>query len=273
MPKIEANGIQIYYELHGPEDADVLVLSNGVLMSTASWAFQTSVLSQHYRLLLYDCRGMWQSEHPPGPYSMELHADDLAALLDGLGIQQAHIGGISYGAEISMVFALKYPQKTRSLILSSAVSQIDPLLRGFMESWIAATRAKDHAASSHIRSGMLFDVTYPLNFSEAWIAANQEALDLARERYKMLDFDAFLELLLSFSQLDVTAELHKITVPTLVIVGEEDILKPRQYAEIIAREIPNAEFAIIPHAGHAVLWERPGVFNSLILGFLAKQRG
>ena len=265
MPKIEANGIQIYYELHGPEDVDVLVLSNGVLMSTASWAFQTTVLSQHYRLLLYDCRGMWQSDHPPGPYSMELHADDLAALLDGLGIQQAHIGGISYGAEISMIFALKYPEKTRSLILSSAVSQIDPLLKGFMESWIAATQAKD--------PDMLFDVTYPLNFSESWIAVNQAALDLARERYKMLDFDAFLELLLSFSQLDVTAELHKIAVPTLVIVGEEDILKPRQYAEIIAREIPNAEFVVVPHTGHAVCWEQPGVFNSLSLGFLAKQGG
>ncbi len=263
MPKIEANGIQIYYELHGREDADVLVLSNGVLMSTASWAFQTPVLSQHYRLLLYDCRGMWQSDHPPGPYSMELHADDLAALLEALGIQQAHIGGISYGAEISMVFALKYPQKTRSLILSSAVSQIGPLLKGFMESWIAATRAKD--------PDMLFDVTCPLNFSEAWIAANQATLDLARERYKTLDLDAFLELLLSFAQLDVTAELHKIAVPALVIVGEEDILKPRKYAEIIAREIPNAEFVVVPHAGHAVCWEQPGVFNTLSLGFLAKQ--
>ena len=106
MPRARANNIELYYELHGPEDANVLVLSNGVLMSTASWAFQTSVLSQQYRLLLYDCRGMWQSDHPPGPYSMALHADDLAALLDALGIKRAHIGGTSYGAEVSMVFAL-----------------------------------------------------------------------------------------------------------------------------------------------------------------------
>jgi len=263
MPEIEVNDTRIHYELHGPPDADVLVLSNGILMNTASWALQTPVLSKHYRLLLYDCRGMWQSDHPPGPYSMELHADDLAALLDGLRIEQAHIGGISYGAEISMVFALKYPARTRSLILSSAVSQIDQLLKGFMESWIAAARAKD--------AEMLFNVTYPLNFSEAWIAANQSALDTARERYQTLDVDAFLELLLSFSRLDVTASLHKITAPTLVIVGEEDILKPRKYAEIIAGEILNAEFAIVPYAGHAVCWDQAEVFNTLILGFLAKQ--
>ncbi|MGD2176727.1 MAG: alpha/beta hydrolase [Anaerolineae bacterium] len=265
MPKITANGIELYYELHGPPDADVLVLSNGVLMSTASWAYQTPVLSRHYRLLLYDCRGMWQSEHPPGPYSMQLHADDLAALLGALGIERAHIGGISYGAEISMVFALRHPKKARSLILSSAVSQVDRMLRGMMESWIAAVEAKDPE--------MFFRVSYPTNFSEAWITANQEALDLARERYETLDYDAFLELLLSFSRLDVTDDLHNIEAPTLVIVGEEDILKPRKYAEIIVREIPRAEFAVVPHSGHAVLWERPGVFNSLILGFLAKQGG
>ncbi|MGD1992102.1 MAG: alpha/beta fold hydrolase [Anaerolineae bacterium] len=263
MPRIRANGIQLYYEFHGPEDADVLVLSNGVLMSTASWAYQTPVLSRHYRLLLYDCRGMWQSERPAGPYSMALHADDLAALLDRLGVERAHIGGISYGAEISMVFALNYPERTRSLILSSAVSQIDPLLKGMMEGWIAAVRAKDPE--------IFFRVTYPVNFSETWIAANQEALAAARERYEELDYDAFLELLLSFSQFDITDQLQRIAAPTLVIVGEEDILKPRKYAEIIAREIPHTELAIVPHAGHAVLWERPGVFNSLILGFLAKQ--
>ena len=265
MPRVEVNGIEIYYELHGPEGADVLVLSNGVLMSTASWAFQAPTLAQHYRLLLYDCRGMWQSEHPPGPYTMELHAGDLAGLLDKLGIEQAHIGGTSYGAEVSMVFALKYPERTRSLLVTSAVSQIDPQLQGLIGTWIAATRAGDPE--------LLFQVVYPLTFSEDWIAANQETLDLARKRYESLDFDAFLELLLCFADLDITADLHRIAAPTLVVAGELDLLKPRKYSEIIAREVPGAEFALIPQAGHAAMWERAGVFNSLILGFLAKHGG
>ncbi|MEW5961803.1 MAG: alpha/beta fold hydrolase [Chloroflexota bacterium] len=263
MPKIKANGIQIYYELHGPEEAAVLVLSNGILMSTTSWAYQIPALSKRYRLLLYDCRGMWQSEHPPGPYSMGLHAADLAALLDALGIEQAHLGGISYEAEISMVFALNYPEKTRSLIVSSAVSQVDPLLQGWIDSWIAAVKAQDPQ--------LLFKVTCPLNFSEGWIVKNQETLRIARERYEALDFAALLELLLSFCRLDITADLPKITAATMVIVGEDDLLKPRRYAEIIAREIPQTEFVIVPQAGHAVCWEQAGVFNSLLLGFLAKQ--
>jgi 3-oxoadipate enol-lactonase len=265
VPKIKANGIQLYYELHGPEDAAVLVLSNGVLMSTASWAFQTPVLARHYRLLLYDCRGMWQSDHPPGPYSMEQHADDLAALLGALGIEHAHIGGTSYGAEVSMVFALKYPARTRSLIVTAAVSHLDPLLKGLADIWIEAARAHDPE--------LLFKVVYPLTFSEAWIAANQPALDLARERYEALDFDALLELFLCFSRLDITADLHRITAPTLVVAGELDALKSRKYADLIAREIPGAEYALIPHAGHAAMWEQAGVFNSLILGFLAKHSG
>jgi 3-oxoadipate enol-lactonase len=261
MPKIKANGIEIYYELHGPEDAGVVVLSNGILMSTATWAFQAPVLARRHRVLLYDCRGMWQSDHPAGPYSMDLHADDLAALLDALQIERAHIAGISYGGELSLAFALRYPARTRTLIVSSSVSQIDPLLRAWGESWIAAARLRD--------PDMLFRVTCPLNFSEAYIAANPAALAAARGRYKLLDMDAFLELMLAFSRLDLTARLHEITAPTLVIVGEDDLLKPRRYSEIIAREIPAASLAIIPHAGHAVCLERPDLFNSLLLGFLA----
>ncbi|HSJ53624.1 MAG TPA: alpha/beta fold hydrolase, partial [Anaerolineae bacterium] len=169
---------------------------------------------------------------------------------------------ISYGGELSLAFAHRYPARTCSLIVSSAVSQIDPLLAGWMASWTAATRARDPE--------LLFAATVPLNFSEAWIAANPAALEAARGRYATLDMDAFLELLLSFSRLDLTGVLHEIAAPTLVIVGEEDLLKPRKYAEIIAREIAGAELAVVPHAGHAVCWEQPGLFNTLILGFLAK---
>jgi 3-oxoadipate enol-lactonase len=264
MPKISVNDIQIYYELHGPPDAEVVALSNGVLMSTASWALQTAVLSQRYRLLLYDCRGMWQSEHPPGPYSMEMHADDLAGLLDALGIEAAHIGGTSYGAEISMIFALRYPERTKSLIVTSAASHVEPLLKSFIDNWYAAAVAQDPK--------QLFQAVYPITFSDAWIAENQVALNQAQERYKLLDFEAFSVLLLSFSQLNITENLHRITAPTLVVVGEEDILKPRHYSEIITEKIPNAEFAVIPGAGHAALWEKADVFNSLLLGFLAKQQ-
>ena len=261
MPNIQVNGTELYYELHGPEDAEAVVLSNGVLMSTSSWGFQTPVLAKHYRVLLYDCRGMWKSAHPKGPYSMELHADDLAVLMDALNIKTAHIAGISYGAEVSMAFALKYPQQTRSLFLSSAVSESDPVLRGFIETWSAAARSHDPQR--------LFEVSYMLNFSDAYIAANRPAIEAAAGRYAQLDMDAVLELLDCFDRLDLTRELHRISARTLVLVGENDILKPRKYSERIAREIPGADLVVVPDAGHAVCLEKPVVFNAILLGFLA----
>ena len=105
MPTIQVNGVQLYYELHGSGE-DVLVLNNGIIASTATWAFQLPALTPHYRVLLYDMRGQGQSQkwQPGDPdYTWEQHADDLAALLDALGIERAHIGGISYGGELTLV--------------------------------------------------------------------------------------------------------------------------------------------------------------------------
>ena len=87
MAEISVNGVNLYYELHGDEKAPVLVLNNGIIMNAAtSWVFQTKTFSAHYRVLQYDCRGQGQSEHPEGMYSMAQHAEDLAALLEGLSI-------------------------------------------------------------------------------------------------------------------------------------------------------------------------------------------
>ncbi len=265
MPTIQVNGTELYYELHGPEDAEVVVLSNGVLMSTASWGLQTPVLAKHYRVLLYDCRGMWKSAHPKGPYTMELHADDLAALLDALHMETAHLAGISYGAEVSMSFALKYPQRVRSLFLSSSVSESDSVLRDFIGLWSEAARSHDPQR--------LFDASHKMNFSDAYIIANRSAIEAAAARYAELDMDAVLELLDCFNRLDLTKDLHRINASTLVLVGEKDVLKPRKYSERIAREIPGADLVVVPGAGHAICLEKPTLFNAILLGFLTVNQG
>ena len=262
MPYQAVNGINLYYELHGPQHADVIVLSNGIFMSTSSWGYQVASLSRHFRVLVYDCRGMWQSDHPDGPYSMDQHVEDLAGLLTALGIGKAHVGGISYGGEISMLFAIKYPERTRSLIVSSAVSQVDTLLASMGALWTGAISRNDPDA--------LFEASLPLNFSEAWLQANSGALDATRRKYHQMDLVSAGELMRAFSEINFTDELRKITAPTLVVVGELAILKPRKYAEIIAGEIPGAELVILPDGGHAVCLEQPGVFNSVVIGFVLK---
>lgn len=265
MAFAKVNGVQLYYELYGPDDAEVIVLSNGILMSTASWALQVPVLSKYLRVLLYDCRGMWKSEHPHGPFSMEQHADDLAGLLDFLQIQKAHIAGISYGSEISMAFAIKYPEKTQTLIVADGVSQINPLLRAFCDTWVSAASQKNPK--------LLFETTKALNFSESYLIKNKQLIDSLEAKYAQLDFDAFLSLMDCFYRLNITDQLKNIRKPTLIIVGEEDILKSRNYSELILQNIANAEFVVIPDAGHASCLEKPGEFNTLIMGFVLKNAG
>lgn len=262
MPKIAVNGIELYYELSGPEDAPALVLSNGIMMSTASWAYQSTALNKHLRVLLYDCRGMWKSDHPEGEYSMEEHADDLAGLLDALGIERAHIAGISYGAEISMMFALRFPGKTQSLIIIDGVSEIHPLLKAQTYPWLMAAERHDPE--------LLLKTSYHMNYAEEWIRDHQAAIDASVERYALLDMDALARLMKAFYVLDFTAELPKIKAPTLVIAGEKDLIKGREYAEIIAAQIPNCELVIIPGAGHALCLEKPAALNTLLLGFVTK---
>ncbi len=264
MPKIQTNGVELYYELRGAEDAPLLALNNGIIMNAAgSWVFQTQALAKHYRVLQYDCRGQGQSDHPDGPYTMELHADDLAALLTKLGYEGVHIAGISYGGEVGQAFALKYPQRCLSLILADTVSEVGPELRIIIESWLSAARAGDAEA--------FFSTTVPWNFSPEFVAANPKLLADAKGRYKLLDYPTIVRLSECFLEVDFTARLGEIKCPTCIIVGSTDLLKGPAYAAILKGGIPHAEYHILQGAGHASCWERPQEFNTVVLGFLAKQ--
>lgn len=264
MPTIQANGVNFYYELHGPENAPVLVLNNGILMNAAtSWVYQTRALSKHYRLLQYDCRGQGRSDHPESSYSMELHADDLSALMDALGIKSAHIAGISYGGEVAQAFTLKYPEKVQSLILMETVSEVSTELRFIIQSWVDALKTGDALA--------FFNATVPWNFSPEFIANNTTLLEDAKKRYALLDFPAVIRLCEAFLEVDFTKRLNEIKVPTCIIVGGLDLLKGIRYAEILKKNIPHSEYHVLMGAGHASCWERPQEFNSVVLGFLAKQ--
>lgn len=264
MSQIHANGTTLYYELHGPEQAPLLVLNNGIIMNAASsWAFQTATLAKHYRILQYDCRGQGQSEHPVGPYTMELHADDLAALLMALGYEKAHIAGISYGGEVAQAFALKYSERTLSLILADTVSEVGAELRIIVDSWLDSARAAN--------SDAFFNATVPMNFSPAFITANPALLADAKKRYTLLDYPAVVRLCECFLEVNFTSRLDEIKCPTCILVGGADLLKGPAYASILKAGIRQAEMHILQGAGHASCWERPQEFNTIVLGFLAKQ--
>lgn len=263
MPQTTINGINLYYELHGEADRPVLVLNNGIIMNAASsWVYQTKALSARYRLLLYDCRGQGQSDHPDQAYSMAQHAEDLFELLKALEIGAAHIAGISYGGEVAQAFALQHPRNTLSLILADTVSEVGPELRIVIESWIDALKTGDPL--------VFFNATLPWNFSRDFIEKNQSVLEDAKQRYALLDFTAIIRLCISFLSVDFTARLKELKMPVCILVGGQDTLKGVDYAQLLKAQIPHAEYHLLSGAGHASCWERPEEFNSIVLGFLAK---
>jgi pimeloyl-ACP methyl ester carboxylesterase len=265
MPFLACNGVCLYYELHGPDNAPVLVLNNGILMNAAgSWTAQAEAFSSTYRVLQYDCRGQGQSDRPDGRYSMELHAADLAALLDALEIPRAHVLGISYGGEVAQAFALSHPRRVESLILADTVSEVGPELRLIVEGWKAAALTQN--------PDLFFLVTVAWNFSPDFIAARAAILQAARARYRDLDLSAVARLCDAFLAVDFTDRLHGIQAPTCVIVGQQDHLKGRGYAETIHRSIPGSRLRVLPGAGHAVCMESPGAFNAVVLEFLESVR-
>ena len=265
MPTIEVNGVDLYYELHGSGD-EVVVLNNGVIASTATWNNQLAALTPHYRVLLYDMRGQGQSQKwgaGDPDYTWDTHADDLAALLDALAIERAHIGGISYGGELTLVFALRYPGRCQKLIVADAVSHVEPHLRTIVESWITAAESGDH---EHF-----YRNTWFWNFSEDFFNRAYDLLVSRIDAAQKLDLPSVIQLCRCFNGLNITGQLGQIEQPTCVIVGEKDILKPPHYSQTIAGAIAGAEYHMLPGAGHASFWEKPAEFNSVLLGFLQKE--
>ncbi|MFW9833223.1 MAG: alpha/beta fold hydrolase [Candidatus Thorarchaeota archaeon] len=263
MPVSNVNGIDIYYEIHG--EGEPVIFGNGVFSNTLGWVNQIPIFSKQYQVILYDMRGQGQSEKPEGPYSFEIHAEDQKALLDDLGVSKVHHVGISYGAELGLVFALQYPEMLKSLVVCSAVSFVGPLLREMALLWKLVCELAN--------SDLFYQATVPLNFAETFIQENTAILEQAKVRYTQLDYPALVRLMDAFLQLDVTDQLKNIKIPTCVIVGEKDILKPAYpYSSLIHASIPNSEMTIVRNSGHAVTFERPEEFNSIVLGFLEKHK-
>lgn len=262
MPHLRVNGVDLYFEFHGPEEGELLILNNGVFMNTASWAFQLPDLAKRYRVLTYDMRGQGQSSHPEGDYSLDLHADDLVALMDGLRLDKAHMVGTSYGGELNLLMGLRHPERCRTLVIIASVSHSDPLLAAMIERWRLAAK---------LGSGpQFFRLIYADTYSEEFLVQRPDLIPMAEQRYASLDLPAAVRLLESFQRFDVTADLGRIQVPTCIASAELDILKPRKYGEIMHQAIAGSEFHLIPGAGHVAVLERAAEVNTIILGFLAK---
>lgn len=263
MSQLPINGVELFYDLKGSSGSTVALL-NGVAMSNESWAAQVQCLSAGHQVLLHDFRGQGRSTLATHGISFEQHADDLRGLLDHLSLEKVHVVGVSYGAEVGMYFALMYPERISSLTLGTAVSESDALLKAMIEAWVLA-------AETH-NGYLFFKVMAPAVYSRAFYETHGEWLEERAVAFGRAVppgwFDAFVALCRNFLCLDITGRLPRISAPTLVVSGGEDILKPPHYGELIHARIQGSRFEVIPGAGHGLFLEKAEAFNQLVGAFI-----
>ncbi|MDJ0842582.1 MAG: alpha/beta hydrolase [Acidobacteriota bacterium] len=262
MPHVSLNGAEIFYEDKGPGQLEVVAFLNGVMMTTASWAYQMRDMRRLFRCILHDTRGQLRSSKTP-PYTMEGHADDFRGLLDHLGIDQCHIVGTSYGGEIGMIFAAEHPERVRSLSVVASVSHLEPHLKEQVETWIQASHERET-----FYDAMLID-----NYSPEFQKTQPDLLAVSAERVRNYPddfFEGFRGLCRSFIEMDIRDHLPAIQAPTLIVAGGEDRLKTPAYSAFLARNISGAEYLLLPGSGHAAVIEQPDALNSALIGFITK---
>jgi 3-oxoadipate enol-lactonase len=258
--------MSLYNEVAG--DGPAVVLVHAGICDSRMWDPQWAAYAGDYRAVRYDLRGFGRSPLPPQPFS---HGRDLMALLERLGIQQATLVGASLGGRVALEVAVAHPEVVNALVVA------DVMLPGF--AWSDRVRAFGSEEDAALECGDL-DAAVEVNL-RMWVDGPRRpptAVDSAvRESVRQMQRRAFElqvpvwedaeeELLVS----DLTRRLDAVRVPTLVVVGEEDVSDFQQIAAQLAQEIPSAEHVVIPNAAHLPSLERPAAFNELVLRFLGR---
>lgn len=263
MAYAQINGLNLFYEWHGASHAPAIVFVNGLLTDTSSWMPIVSHFDR-YHCLLYDCRGQGLSDKPDAPHTTAQHAGDLVALLNALQIEQAAIIGLSNGGAAALRVAAEQPERVAALVVSGAYAQVDGALRAKLTSWISAMDAGG--------SALRFDVATPWVWGETFLNHQYKRLLAFREKGAGLPTSHAHNLIQGALEYDVFNLLPRITAPTLVIVGEEDVLTPPKQARAFAAHIPNARVEVMPNAGHAAALEQPDNFATLARSWIDQSR-
>jgi 3-oxoadipate enol-lactonase len=259
MTHVYVNGFKMYYETAG--EGTPLLLLHGLGSSHEDWILQTSAFSEAYRVIVPDCRGHGESEKPPGPYSIELFASDVAALLEHLGVEQAHVLGLSMGGMVAQQLALDMPQQVKSLVLVNTFSHL--MTSGPGALWALLRRALILRLLSMERMGRLVG-------RQLFPKPEQEELrQLTAQRWARNDKAAYRAASMAVWRFNVTWRLGEIYCPTLIIAGKDDVTVPPPHREVLQRGITGSELVVIPDSTHATPIDRAQLFNATILKFLA----
>jgi pimeloyl-ACP methyl ester carboxylesterase len=268
MPTVQANGIDVYYEVQGAGEPVVLIPY--IAIDQACYAFQVADYAKRFTCFTVDLRGAGLSSKPEGTYTTELFADDVAAFMGAVGVDRAHISGLSLGAATGMWLAAKYPDKVKSLSLHSAWDATDQYLRAVVETWRVMAIGLDSVTN------MVIQGIFPWCFTPELYAARPEYIgslaDFVRGR-PMPPVDAFLRQSQAVLDHDARAVLDSVQAPTLITYGRHDAATSTRFAGPLTARIANTEVAIFEDCSHAPIYENVEEFNRRTLDFLEQHSG
>lgn len=265
MPTANVNGIHINYQLEG-DGPETIVLINGLADDLETWVLQMDdLLGAGYRVLRFDNRGVGQTDKPEGPYTSRMLADDAKALVDELGLRDVHLMGVSMGGMIAQEYALNYGGDLRTLTLACTYAAPGPFCSRMFAMW--HDMAPVNGVPFIMRDVTLWAFTVPF-FEER----EDEAKEFEAEMAAMdMSVEAYLAQLHVIQTHDTTGRLDRISTPTLVLAGEQDILIPVSLSKRLHDQIPGADWATTK-GGHACMWEHPGEFNRTYLEWIGAHR-
>ncbi|MBS7250977.1 MAG: alpha/beta fold hydrolase [Candidatus Freyarchaeota archaeon] len=258
--KAKVEDFEMYYEDVGKGPA--LVLIHGMGGDSTEWSPLIPELSREVRCIAVDLRGHGKSEKPNQPYTQDMFADDVAALLDTLKIDKAYICGVSMGGFVALKMALNHPEKVNGLILIDTAARIPPKSIEAGARWAKAFAEK--GLEGYIEAEIK-DIFHPM-----FVRRHKDAVKRFADSMRTRDPTTVSRIQQGYmkSPPALENEIKKIKVPTLIIHGREDEVVPVEEAEFIHKQIPNSQIAIIPFAGHAALLEREDFFIDAILYFI-----
>jgi pimeloyl-ACP methyl ester carboxylesterase len=266
MPKSRVNGINISYKVQGRGEPLILIMGLGG--ECGDWVLQARAFKKYYRVITFDNRGVGKSDKPGEPYTINEMADDIVGLMDYLGIDKAHILGVSMGGMIAQEFAINHPERVRKLILVSTTAGRDEK-GGHSPELLRAMGLKAGFSDEDIKSADMGKVMTSLNahaFSGG--AIKLVAVPFCWVRGKLFGIEGLkgqFEAAMTHSAL---GRLHMIKAPTLVMAGTEDRIIPSSSADMLASRIPNARLVKVEGGSHTLVAEKRSRFNREVLDFL-----
>ncbi len=270
MPKVKVGDINMYYEIHG--EGEPLVLVMGYTLSSRFWYRQIPTLAREFKVVTFDNRGTGGSDKPNIAYTMDMIAGDLTGLLDVIGINKAHVFGISLGGAIAQQFAINYPDRVLSLILGCTSCGGPHSIRANKEAMEAIASISTAFQMQKMTPKDTAIAMLPWLLSDDFISNNPDLIQqhikinlqentpphvFVRQGQAVMGFDSY-------------DQLPHIKVPTLVIAGDSDKYVPVENSRLLASKIPSSELVILKNAGHLFMIDSAEETNKQIMSFLHK---